>query len=104
VREHVDEYVLDEGRSVFVVGSGVVVNLSAAEGHPAEIMDLTFAVQALSARHLLLHGRELEPRVHPLPDEIDVFVARAKLDALGIRIDALTDAQRTFLASWEAFA
>jgi len=104
VREHVDEYVLDEGRSVFVVGAGVVVNLSAAEGHPAEIMDLTFAVQALSARHLLLHGRELEPRVHPLPDEIDVFVARAKLDALGIRIDALTDAQRAFLASWEAFA
>jgi adenosylhomocysteinase len=88
---------------VFVVGGGVVVNLSAAEGHPAEIMDLTFAVQALAARHLLLHGRELEPRVHQLPDEIDVFVARAKLEALGIRIDELTDAQRAFLASWEAF-
>ena len=103
VREHVDEYVLEEGRSVFVVGGGVVVNLSAAEGHPAEIMDLTFSVQALSARHLLLHGPQLEPRVHPLPAEIDEDVARMKLAALGLRIDSLSPDQRAFLAAWEAF-
>jgi adenosylhomocysteinase len=102
-REHVDEYVLDEGRSVFVVGGGVVVNLSAGEGHPAEIMDLTFSVQALSARHLLLHGLELEPRVHQLPAEIDEEVARMKLAALGLRIDSLSPDQRAFLQAWEAF-
>jgi adenosylhomocysteinase len=103
-RAHVDEYVLDEGRSVFVVGGGVVVDLSAAEGHPAEIMDLTFATQALAARHLLQHGRELGPGVHRVPAEIDEAVARMKLDALGLEIDALTPAQRSFLRSWEAFA
>jgi adenosylhomocysteinase len=104
VREHVEELVLDDDRSIFVVGGGIVVNLSAAEGHPAEIMDLTFAVQALSARHLMLYGHELEARVHPLPREIDEDVARMKLDALGLRIDALSDEQRAFLQGWEAFA
>jgi adenosylhomocysteinase len=103
VREHIDEYVLAD-RSIFVVGRGVVVNLSAAEGHPAEIMDLTFAVQALSARHLILHGGELEPRVHALPPEIDESIARMKLDALGLRIDELSAEQQAFLRGWEAFA
>jgi adenosylhomocysteinase len=92
------------GRSVDVIGGGVVVNLSAGEGHPVEIMDLTFAVQAMSARHLLLHADELEPRVHPLPPEIDEQIARWKLEALGVRIDSLTEEQRRFLRSWEAFA
>jgi adenosylhomocysteinase len=104
VREHVDEYRFADGRSVFVVGKGVVVNLSAAEGHPAEIMDLTFAVQALSARHLMLHAAGLEPRVHPLPPEIDESIARMKLDALGLRIDELSPEQQAFLRGWEAFA
>jgi adenosylhomocysteinase len=104
VREHVDEYVLDDHRSIFVVGQGVVVNLSAAEGHPAEIMDLTFGIQALSARHLLLHGHELEPRVHALPAEIDESIARMKLEALGLRIDELSPEQRAFLSGWEEFA
>jgi adenosylhomocysteinase len=104
VREHVDEYRFADGRSVFVVGKGVVVNLSAAEGHPAEIMDLTFAVQALSARHLMLHAAGLEPRVHPLPPEIDESIARMKLDALGLRIDELSPEQQSFLRGWEAFA
>ena len=103
VREHVEEFVLDDNRSIFVVGEGVVVNLSAGEGHPVEIMDLTFAVQALSARHLLVHGRELSPGVHALPPEIDEEIARMKLDALGVRIDRLTPAQEAFLRSWEAF-
>ena len=102
-REHVEEFVLDEGRSVFVVGQGVVVNLSAGEGHPAEIMDLTFSVQALSARYLMLHGHELEPKVHTLPAEIDETIARAKIEELGFRIDTLTPAQEAFLHAWEAF-
>ncbi|HEY6030597.1 MAG TPA: adenosylhomocysteinase [Gaiellaceae bacterium] len=103
-REHVEEFVLPGGRSVFVVGEGVVVNLSAAEGHPVEIMDLTFAVQALSARHLLQHGRELEPRVHLLPAEIDEEIARMKLAALGLKIGQLTEEQERFRRSWEAFS
>jgi adenosylhomocysteinase len=103
-REHVEEFRLPSGRSVFVVGQGVVVNLAAGEGHPVEIMDLTFAVQALSARYLLQHGAELEPRVHLLPPEIDEEIARMKLDTLGLRIDLLTDEQERFRRSWEAFA
>jgi adenosylhomocysteinase len=104
VRAHVEEFVLPDGRSLFVVGAGVVVNLSAAEGHPAEIMDLTFAVQALSGAYLMSHGRELEPRVHLLPAELDEGIARLKLEALGVRIDTLTPAQAAFLQTWEAFA
>jgi adenosylhomocysteinase len=100
---HVREYVLEQGRSVFVVGDGVVVNLSAGEGHGAEIIDLSFGVQALAARHLLLHGPELEPRVHLLPAEIDERLARWKLEALGLRIDRLTPEQEAFLHSWEPF-
>ncbi|MDP8911666.1 MAG: adenosylhomocysteinase [Actinomycetota bacterium] len=103
VRRDVEEFRLEEGRSIFVVGGGVVVNLSAGEGHPVEIMDLTFAVQALSARHLLLHAHELAARVHALPPEIDERIARMKLDALRLRIDDLTPAQQSFLKSWEAF-
>jgi adenosylhomocysteinase len=102
-RDHVEEFVLAGGRSLFLVGAGVVVNLSAAEGHPAEIMDLTFAVQALSGAYLMQHGRDLEPRVHRLPAEIDEEIARLKLDALGVRIDELTAAQKAFLQAWEAF-
>jgi adenosylhomocysteinase len=104
VRPGIEEARLDEGRSIFVAGAGVVVNLSTGEGHPVEIMDLTFAVQALSARYLLQHAHELEPRVHTLPSEIDEQIARWKLDALGVRIDSLTDAQQAFLRAWEAFA
>jgi len=104
VREHVEEFVLDEARSVFVVGEGVVVNLSAGEGHPVEIMDLTFSVQALAARHLLLHGRELEAKVHLLPHEIDEGIAFRKLETLGLEIDRLTDEQVRFRQSWEAFS
>ena len=102
-RDHVEEFLMPDGRSLFVVGAGVVVNLSAAEGHPAEIMDLTFAVQALSGAYLMQHGRELEPTVHTLPAEIDEEIARMKLAALGVRIDTLTSAQEAFLRAWEAF-
>jgi adenosylhomocysteinase len=104
VREHVEEFRLGDGRSLFLIGEGVCVNLSAGEGHPAEIMDLTFSVQALSARYLLQHGRDMAPVVHTLPSEIDEGIAREKLKALGLAIDTLTQAQETFLQAWEAFA
>jgi adenosylhomocysteinase len=100
---HVREYVLERGRSIFVVGDGVVVNLSAGEGHGVEIIDLSFGVQVLCARHVLLHGRELSPGVHAPPPEIDEQVARWKLEALGVRIDRLTPAQEAFLRGWEPF-
>jgi len=103
-RDHVEEFVLPDGRSLFVVGAGVVVNLSAGEGHPAEIMDLTFSVQALSAAYLMQNGAGMEPRVHTLPAEIDESIARMKLEALGLRIDTLTPAQEAFLHAWEAFS
>jgi adenosylhomocysteinase len=104
VRPNVEEFRLEEGRSVFVIGQGVVVNLSAGEGHPVEIMDLTFSVQALSARHLLLNAAEMAPGVHTLPAEIDEAIARDKLATLGVRIDRLTPEQEEFLRAWEAFA
>lgn len=101
-RRHVEEFVLEDGRSILVVGAGVVVNLSAGEGHPVEIMDTTFSAQALAARFLLLHADELEPRVHLLPSEFDEEVARRKLEALGLRIDRLTPEQEAFRTGWEA--
>lgn len=100
---HVREYVLERGRSIFVVGDGVVVNLSAGEGHGVEIIDLSFGVQVLCARHVLLHGHELSPGVHAPPPEIDDEVARWKLEALGVRIDRLSPAQEAFLHGWEPF-
>jgi adenosylhomocysteinase len=103
VREHVEEFQLGD-RSLFVVGEGVCVNLSAGEGHPAEIMDLTFSVQALSASYLLQHGENLTPAVYELPPEIDERIARAKLASLGLKIDSLTPEQEAFLHAWEAFA
>ncbi|MDX6474750.1 MAG: adenosylhomocysteinase [Gaiellaceae bacterium] len=104
VREHVEEFRLADDRSVFVIGEGVCVNLSAGEGHPAEIMDLTFSVQALSANYLLQNAANMTPAVYTLPDEIDEGIARAKLAALGLRIDTLTAAQESFLHAWEAFS
>lgn len=100
VRDHVVEHVLDDDRSVFLVGDGRCVNLSAGEGHPIEIMDLTFAVQGLATRHLALHAHEMAPGVHPLPAEIDAEIARAKLAALGVGIDDLTPEQAAALADW----
>jgi adenosylhomocysteinase len=83
-----------------LVGRGMVVNLAAGDGHPVEIMDLTFAIQALSAHHLANNSGEMENRVHLLPKEIDDEVARIKLDAVGMGVDALTPEQERFLASW----
>ncbi|HEX8855021.1 MAG TPA: adenosylhomocysteinase, partial [Thermoleophilaceae bacterium] len=78
-----------------------VVNLAAAEGNPASVMDISFANQALATEHIVLHGAELEPRVHEVPQSVDEEIARLKLEALGVSIDELTEAQRAYLNSWE---
>jgi adenosylhomocysteinase len=101
VRPFVDEWVL-EGKRLFVLGQGRLINLAAAEGHPASVMDLSFANQALAAEHLVREGGSLSKAVHRLPAEIDRQVAQLKLDAMGVAIDALTAEQQKYLASWEA--
>lgn len=100
VRDHLTEFTLPGGRVVFVVAKGRLVNLAAAEGHPADVMDLSFAVQALAAE-TLASGRDVpSPGVHGIPDEMDRAVASVKLEAIGTRIDTLTDAQQRYLAGW----
>ena len=100
VRPFVDEWMLD-GKRVFVLGEGRLINLAAAEGHPASVMDLSFANQALAAEHLVHTGGSLSKAVHRLPPEIDRRVAQLKLTAMGIAIDTLTPEQERYLASWE---
>jgi adenosylhomocysteinase len=100
VRADLEEYDLGD-RQLFVVAEGRLVNLSAAEGHPAAVMDMSFANQALSVEHIAKHHAELDRRVHPVPDEIDREVARLKLEALGIAIDAMTPEQERYVRSWE---
>ena len=100
VRPFVEAYTLQNGRRIYVLGDGRLINLAAAEGHPAAVMDMSFANQALSAEYMVRHGRTLEKRVYIVPREIDLEIARLKLAALGVHIDELTSAQRTYLASW----
>jgi adenosylhomocysteinase len=99
-REFVDEYTLRDGRKIYVLGEGRLINLAAAEGHPAVVMDMSFADQALSVEYLVKNVRKLEPKVYPVPAEIDRSVARLKLQSLGIKIDRLTREQQAYLASW----
>src|SRR5436190_617944 len=94
----VEEHDLGDGRRLHLLAHGRVVNLAAAQGHPAEVMDVSFALQALAAAHLV--AARLEPGVHPVPDALDREVAALKLAALGVEIDALTDEQRAYLSSW----
>ena len=101
IREHVDEYTLVNGRRIYVLAEGRLVNLAAAEGHPSAVMDMSFANQALCAEYLVKHGRELENKVYKVPDEIDRSVAEMKLSAMNIRIDRLTPEQEKYLSSWE---
>src|ERR671912_681593 len=100
VRRNVEEFTTENGRRLYLVGRGMVVNLTAGDGHPVEIMDLTFAIQALCAHHLANNHKGMSPAVHQLPEEIDDEVARMKLDAVGMGVDALTREQESFLASW----
>ena len=99
VRENVQEYDLG-GKRLFVIAEGRLVNLGAAEGHPAAVMDMSFANQALSAEYVAGHHAELEPRVYVVPEAIDAEVARLKLAALGIVLDPMTAEQADYVASW----
>ncbi|MEX0786278.1 MAG: adenosylhomocysteinase, partial [Dehalococcoidia bacterium] len=101
VRPYVEEFRLGNGRRIFVLGEGRLINLAAAEGHPASVMDMSFANQALSVEHLVLQENRLAPDVYDVPREIDDEIARLKLAAIGVRIDELTDEQRKYLSSWE---
>ncbi len=102
VRDFVDEYTYADGRQVYLLGEGRLINLAAAEGHPASVMDMSFANQALGSEYMLKHASELRPRVYTLPAEIDRDIARLKLKAMGVAIDSLTQEQDTYLNSWEA--
>ena len=95
------EYVLANGRRIYVLAEGRLVNLAAAEGHPASVMDMSFANQALSVEHMLREGKNLEKKVYVVPPEIDKQVARLKLESMKIGIDKLTPEQERYLSSWE---
>ncbi len=101
MRPNMMEYRLQDGRRLYLLGEGRLINLAAAEGHPSEVMDMSFANQALCIEHLA-HGPQLVPKVHSVPKEIDELVARLKLKAMKVEIDTLTEEQKQYLASWEA--
>ena len=96
-RHNIEGYVLPNGKTVFALAEGRLVNIAAGDGHPAEIMDMSFAIQALSAKYLVENRGKLKPGVVPVPAEIDNTVARKKLSTLGITIDTLTQAQKEYL-------
>jgi adenosylhomocysteinase len=102
VREHVEEFTLRNGRRLYLLAEGRLVNLAAAEGHPASVMDMSFANQALSVQYAVRHAGRLENRVYPVPKKVDAEVARLKLRSMGIKIDSLTAEQQRYLRSWEA--
>jgi len=102
IRDYVDEYRYGDGRRVYLLGEGRLINLVAAEGHPASVMDMSFANQALAVEYLVQQGKRLENRVYGVPKAIDETVARLKLQSMHIAIDTLTEAQRHYLASWES--
>jgi adenosylhomocysteinase len=100
VRRNVDAYYLADGRKIFVLGEGRLINLAAAEGHPASVMDMSFALQALTTEYVVKHHAELQPRVYEVPETIDKWVAELKLRSMGISIDKLTPEQEKYLSSW----
>jgi len=101
VREFVDEYTLKDGRKINVLGEGRLINLAAAEGHPAMVMDMSFANQALAAEYVAKNYKTMENRVYVIPKELDQEIARLKLKSMGVSIDVLTPEQKKYLASWE---
>jgi adenosylhomocysteinase len=100
-RPFVEEFRLEDGRRIYLVADGRLVNLGAAEGHPAAVMDMSFANQALSAEFVVNHASELERKVYVVPEEIDREIARLKLETMGVEIDELTEEQARYLASWD---
>jgi len=101
IRLFVDEYTLKDRRRLYLLGEGRLVNLAAAEGHPASVMDMSFANQALCLEYIVKNKGKLKPKVYPVPEEIDKQVARLKLNSMGISIDTLTPAQKQYLSSWQ---
>ena len=99
-RDYVEEYSMQDGRKLFLLGEGRLINLAAAEGHPSAVMDMSFVNQALSAEYIARQASGLEKKVYPVPDNIDQEVGRLKLIAMGIDIDVLTDEQKSYLESW----
>jgi adenosylhomocysteinase len=100
-RPNVEEFELPDGRRIYLIGEGRLVNLAAAEGHPASVMDMSFANQALSAEYVVANAGTLEARVYVVPAEIDNEIARLKLASMGVEIDRLTDEQARYLSSWD---
>jgi adenosylhomocysteinase len=101
VRKWVEEFRIADGRKIYLLGEGRLVNLAAAEGHPAAVMDMSFANQALGAEWIALNHSKLDKQVYELPDEIDQEIARLKLHAMGVAIDYLTAEQQRYLTSWQ---
>jgi adenosylhomocysteinase len=101
VRDFVDEYRMPDGRRINLLAEGRLVNLGAAEGHPASVMDMSFANQALAVEHLIKNAADLDAAVHGVPEDLDADVARLKLSSMGVEIDQLTDEQNAYLASWD---
>ncbi len=100
MREFVEEFALRDGKRIYLLADGRLINLASAEGHPASVMDMSFANQALCVEHLVKHHKQMEKRVYPVPEELDKRVAKLKLEAMGIKIDRLTPEQEEYLASW----
>ena len=100
MRDFVEEFVLRDGRRIYVLAEGRLINLSAAEGHPASVMDMSFANQALSAEYLVKNHASLEKKVYSVPEDLDKHIAKLKLDSMGVKIDRLTPEQEAYLASW----
>ncbi|HXX81837.1 MAG TPA: adenosylhomocysteinase [Thermodesulfovibrionales bacterium] len=101
IRDYVEEFTLRNGKRIYLLGEGRLINLAAAEGHPSAVMDMSFANQALCAEHMIRNARKLEKKVYSVPEKIDKEIARLKLRAMGIKIDTLTPEQRKYLKSWE---
>jgi adenosylhomocysteinase len=101
VRPHVDEYKLRNGHRIYVLGQGRLVNLASAEGHPPSVMDMSFATQALTTEYCVQNKGKLGAKVHPVPLEVEQFVARHKLTSMGIEIDELTAEQKRYMSGWE---
>ena len=101
IRDFVDEYILKDGRKIYLLGEGRLINLAAAEGHPAQVMDMSFANQALSAEYISKNYKKLQKQVYKVPEDIDRRIAYLKLKSMGIKIDNLTKEQKRYLSSWE---
>ena len=102
IRPYVDEFVLENGKKIFLLGDGRLINLAAGEGHPSSVMDMSFANQALSAAYIVEQAANMKPDVYSVPVELDREIGALKLESMGIRIDILTEQQERYLGSWES--